>query len=344
MSELGFTHLKSDAGIFVYKKGNDVVIIVIYVDDALFYGKNKVLIVYLHTQFMKKWECRDLGDAQEFLRMHIHREGGAILLDQCPYLETVVDCCGMTNAKPVPTPLSTGYQALPNTEAVDPILRQRFQTVIGSLLYLMLGTCPDISFAVTTLAQQSANPSKDHLAKALYICRYLLGTKSYALKYDGSSMKGLVACTDSDWASNPSDRRSQTGFFLKLANGIFSWTSHAQKTVALSSTEAEYMALSDCNRQVVWVLTLLEEIGYKFRPIPICGDNQGALFMASNPITEKRSKHIDIRYHYVREVIAAKKVEVFYIDGNDNPADMFMKNLGHVKFLKFRSLLGLEFY
>ncbi|KIJ16127.1 hypothetical protein PAXINDRAFT_48622, partial [Paxillus involutus ATCC 200175] len=121
----------------------------------------------------------------------------------------------------------------------------------------------------------------------------------------------------------------------------FSWASHTQTTVALSSTEAEYMALSDCSRQVVWIRSLLSELGYNLKPIPICGDNQGSIFMATNPITEKRSKHIDICYHYVRKVISQKKVEIYFIDGAANPADMFTKNLGHVKFEQFRAQLGL---
>jgi hypothetical protein len=167
----------------------------------------------------------------------------------------------------------------------------------------MLGTRPDISFAVTKLAQYSANPSKDHLDKALYICRYLVGTQNYRLTYDGASEQGLNATTDSDWASDATNQRSQSGYFVKLAGGLISWTSRAQKTITLSSTEAEYMALSDCSRQVVWMHTLMGELGYSLQPIPICRDNQGSIFIASNPITEKRSKHIDIRYHYVREVI-----------------------------------------
>ena len=104
------------------------------------------------------------------------------------------------------------------------------------------------------------------------------------------------------------------------------------------------MALSDCGRQVVWITQILTELGYSLKPIPICGDNQGSIFISSNPVTERQSKHIDIRYFYIREIIERKIVEVFYIDGNDNPADMFTKNLGHVKFYKFRAELGLEFY
>ena len=104
------------------------------------------------------------------------------------------------------------------------------------------------------------------------------------------------------------------------------------------------MALSDCSHQVVWMHTLLGELSYNLKPIPICGDNQGLIFISSNPVTEKRSKHIDIRYHYIREVIARKLAEVYFIDGDNNPADLLTKNLGIVKFQKFRALLGLEFF
>ncbi len=344
MELLGFKRLSSDAGIFLYrKKDGSFVIVIVYVDDALFCGPDKSLVAELKAKFMEKWECRDLGEVKDFLRMRILRKGSQIRIDQCAYLEKVLLRCGMQNAKSAPTPLPTGYQPVANTAPVDPALRSRFQTIIGSLLYIMLGTRPDIAYAVTKLSQFAANPSEDHLSKALYICRYLVGTKSYSLVYDRASGLGLTACTDSDWASDPATRRSQTGYFLKLANGIFSWTSRAQKTIVLSSTEAEYMALSDCSRQVVWICNLLGEIGYRLNPIPICGDNQGSIFILSNPVTESRSKHIDIRYHYIREVVDNKQVEIFYVDSDNNPADMFTKNLGRVKFLKFRAMLGLEF-
>ena len=150
----------------------------------------------------------------------------------------------MTNAKATTTPLPTGYIPSKNESGIStPELRSKYQTVIGSLLYLMLGTRPDISFAVTKLAQFSANPLQEHLDKALYICRYLVGTQDYRLTYNGTSKEGLIAVTDSDWASDNTTRRSQSGYFISLAGGLVTWTSRAQKTIALSSTEAEYMAL-----------------------------------------------------------------------------------------------------
>ena len=117
-----------------------------------------------------------------------------------------------------------------------------------------------------------------------------------------------------------------------------------QKSIALSSTEAEYMSLSDTCRQLVWIHSLFEELGITLNPIPLCGDNQGSIFLASNLVQEKWIKHIDLCYHYIREVIHEKKIELFFLEGAENPADLFTKNLGHIKFQKFREQLGLEFY
>ena len=192
---------------------------------------------------MQTWECRDNGDLKEFLRMCIIRNSHSITIDQSDYLRKVLQRFNMTNAKAAVTPLPMGYIPIPNDQPVDDQLRQRYQQVIGSLLYLMLGTRPDIAYAVTKLSQYAANPSKDHLVKALYICRYLVGTADYKLVYKrkDSNAEGLFAEADSDWASDTTTCRSTTGYLLHLAGGVFSWNSIVQKTVALSSTEEEYM-------------------------------------------------------------------------------------------------------
>jgi len=134
---------------------------------------------------------------------------------------------------------------------------------------------------------------------------------------------------DSDWGSDATSHLSQTDFYLKLADGLISWTSHVQKIIVYSSTEAEYMTLSDCAHQVTWIQSLLGELGYKLKAIPICGDNQGSIFMASNPVTEPHSKHINICYHGICESVAKGNVELFFIDGAENPADLLTKNLPH---------------
>jgi hypothetical protein len=342
MARIGCTRLVSDSGIFV-NKGKTIVIIV-YVDDVLFLGANKKDISSLKERFMQIWECRDLGDMQEFLHMHIVKSKGRILINQVDYLHKVLQCFKLINAKTVPTLLPEGYQPLPNKDPPNLELCSQFQQVIGSLLYIMIGTRPDIAYTVTKLLQFAVNPNKDHLNRAMYICRYLLGTSDYALVYNGKSDGGLLAYADSDWASDPITRKSTTGYLVKLANGVFCWNSRVQKSIALSSTEAEYMSLADTSRQLVWIRSLFEEISIILAPIPLCSDNQGSIFLASNPVQEKRIKHIDICYHYIREVICAKKIELFFIEGSENPADLFTKNLGRIKFQKFRERLGLEFY
>ena len=287
MEELGFTSLASDTGVFYYRGEGSFIVMIIYVDDTIFCRPSKSLVLKLKEAFMKRWETQDLGEVMEFLRMCITRNSHSIHLDQSAYLKTVLQCCRMQNTKAAATPLPAGYVPKPLEEQTCPERQSRFQTVIGSLLYLMLGTQPDIAFAVTKLAQYAVDTSEDHLSKVLYICCYLIGTQHYCLTYDGASGQGISACTDSDWASDPLDRQSQSGYFIKMAKGLISWTSRAQKTVVLSSTEAEYMALSNCSHQVVWMHTLLGELSYHLSTIPICRDNQGSIFITSNLVTEK---------------------------------------------------------
>jgi hypothetical protein len=156
--------------------------------------------------------------------------------------------------------------------------------------------------------------------------------------------EGIIAFANADWASDSHTHHSTTGFMTKIAGGIVFWNTRTQKTVVMSSTEAEYMSLSDGCRQLVWMDSLLKELHLDLTPIPFCGDNQGSIFMAQNPVTEKCSKHIDVHFHYICEVVASRKVELFFVNGEENTADMFTKNLGHIKFKHHRSQLGLEFY
>ena len=157
------------------------------------------------------------------------------------------------------------------------------------------GSRPDIGFTVVKLAQQMANPSNDYYQVGLHLCRYLLITHRYQLVYNGLSNELLVVYSDSDWGQDHEHCKSTTGYFTMLAQEITSWLSHKQKSVALFSTEAEYMALSDCSHQLVWTSNLLCEIGFDI-PIPyLYGDNLGSLFWSTNPVQEKRSKHIDIQ-------------------------------------------------
>ena len=246
MKDLGFTCLKLDAGIFVCRKGTRLIVAVVYVDDAMFFGRNEKLVKKKKALFMAKWECQDLRDVKEFLQMRIVCTRSGITIDQSAYLDTVLERFQLTNAKSAPTPLPAGWDPKANTGQATAAEITCYQSIIGSLLYLMIGTHPDIAFAVTHLSQFSTNPTEDHDQAAVHICCYLVGPRDYKLVYSREADKGLVAFTDSDWAADKIQHRSVTGDF-KLANSIISWRSHAQKAVALSSTEAKYMAISDCS-------------------------------------------------------------------------------------------------
>ena len=207
----------------------------------------------------------------------------------------------------------------------------------------MISTQPDIAFAVTHLSQFSTNPTEDYYKAVQHICHYLVGTCDYKSVYTREEDKGLVTYTDSDWTADKIWQHSITDYFFKLANGIISWRSHAQKMVGLSSMEAKYMAISDCSWQAICIKTLIKELGIKIRPILIYGDNQGSTFIASNAVQESCTKHINIRYRYICELVVAKEVELQFMPGEMNPADMFTKNLQKIKFTQFQNQLGLEF-
>jgi hypothetical protein len=306
-------------------------------------GTDKRLVDEKKNACMKHWECRDTGNVTEFLGMHVKRNAATLELDQQLYLKKVLERFKVINAKTAPTPLPSGCSLETYTGPIDKDRRHIFQQIVGSVLYLMLGTRPDIAYAVIRLSQFSANPSQDHLNYATYLLRYLVETQDTKLVYDAKKGEGLQAFTDSDWAADKNSRRSTTGYFATLATGSVCWQSRLQKTVALSSTEAEYMALSDTCRQIVWIQSLFTELGFPLRRTPICADNQGSIFIGSNPVQERRTKHIDIRYHYVRECVEEGKVSVFFIEGTVNPADMLTKPLAREKFEGFREQLGLVF-
>ena len=214
--------------------------------------------------------------------MCIRWKNGKIYLNQTAYLQKVIECFNLQNAKPAPTPLPKGYQPSPAKKNASATLHSKYQQVIGSLLYIMLGTQPDIAFAVTKLLQFASNPTKKHLGKVLYICCYLLEMPNYALVYDRPGNGRLLAYANSDQASDPITRKSTLGYVVKLADAVFSWNIHVQKTVVLSFTKAEYMSLSDTSCQLVQVRNLFSELSIQLAPILLYGDNQGMIFITSN--------------------------------------------------------------
>jgi hypothetical protein len=289
----------------------------------------------------------DLGEIESYLGIcitcdHSHKR---LEIDQSGYLSDVLEHFGMADASPHNTPLPTGadehLKKFDGQATASDI--KHYQSLIGSLLYLQIGMRPDISFAVSRLAQYAANPSSQHLRLAQYVLSYLVGTVDTCLVYDGASGDGLHGYSDSSLGDQADDRHSTSGYVFLLANGAISWSLRKQKTVAQNTTEAEYMAMTDVANQTAWYESFLTELGYEVDdPIPLHGDNKGAIDLALNPVTGRRSKHIAIRHHVIREYIEKGTISLICTPTAEMVADGFTKSLPRALLLQHNNDMGLS--
>jgi len=218
-----------------------------------------------------------------------------------------------------------------------------YREIVGSLMYLMISTPPDISYAVGQLAMFLNCHGREHHAAALHLLKYIKGTRDLGITYSPDSSLEVFGYSDADWASNIDTRRSTTGYVFYAAGGPVSWKSKVQPTVALSSTEAEYMALTSCAQEAMSLKQLQKEfLVTSLLPTLIYEDNQGAIAMSINPVMYKTSKHISIRQHFIREKVQDEDVRLEYCRTEDMFADALTKPLSKVIFLRLRSkLLGM---
>jgi len=229
----------------------------------------------------------------------------------------------------------------PSTEAErEEMSRMPYASAVGSLMYAMVCTRPDIAQAVGVVSRYMANPSKEHWSTVKRILRYIKGTSHAALCFGGSdfTVRGYV---DSDFAGDLDKRKSTTGYVFTLAGGAVSWISKLQTVVALSTTEAEYMAATQACKEAIWMQRLLEELRHKQRVISLYCDSQSALHIARNPAFHSRTKHIDVQYHFVREVVESGQVDMQKIHTENNLAEVLTKPVATDKFLWCRSSFGL---
>ena len=248
------------------------------------------------------------------------------------------------NAKPLRTPLPEGIhlEKVPDNYTAKDKFRTNYQAIIGSLIYLMISSRPDIAWSVTRLSQYMQNPTQLHVDMCKHIFHYLRGTLDAQITYDGGKNSGLIEYSDADWGKNRDNQRSMTGYVFLMADGAVTWASRMQKTVARSSTEAEYMALSEAYSEITWLSALQREIGYGSKgPVPLVADNQGGIFLAVNPTHDRRLKHVDIRYHFIREYVEEGRVNIIYVSTDKMIADTLTKPLGTTKFEGFQSQLGI---
>ena len=265
-------------------------------------------------------------------------------IDQTGYIHSKLKQFRMEDANFHPTPLPAGADVHLVKYSGEATAQERrfYQSLIGSLLYVQLGTRPDISFAVGRLAQYTANPSKDHTRLAKYVLAYLKGTADYKLCYDGMSKSWLRSYSDSSLADQPDDFHSTSGYLFLLSSGAISWSSRKQKTIAQSTTHAEYMAMTDTSNQAQWYREFLLELGYDVEdPIPLHGNNKGAIDLALNPVTGWHSKHIGIKFHAIREYVETSVIDLVRTRTEDMLADGFTKSLPKENLRLLNERMGL---
>ncbi|GJZ29607.1 hypothetical protein Tco_0574254 [Tanacetum coccineum] len=202
-----------------------------------------------------------------------------------------------------------------------------YANAVGSLMYLMVCTRPDIAYAVSVVSRYLANPGKNHWEAVKWILKYLRGTANVGLVYgtDRGNHVDVTGFVDSDYAKDPDKGRSITGYAFLVQGCVVSWKATLQHVVALSTTEAEYMALTEAVKEAIWLRGLLEELGVKLNTVAVNCDNQGAIHLSRNHVFHERTKHINVRYHFIREVLEAKTVKVLKVGTEHNAADALTK-------------------
>jgi transposase InsO family protein len=354
LGKLGFKRITADYCIYVYRKGKEICFLAVYVDDMGMLASNLHFMEKLKKLIGEVFKIKDLGPIKQLLGVAIDydQETGHLELSQSRYIQQSLERYGCDDGRTHPTPLSSGVKLTkadsPTTpSAIAEMKDYPYQSLIGTLMYAMLGTRPDIAFAVGALSKYSSNPGKVHWNEAVHVLRYLGGTKDLALVFNGSKGADLssliLGYSDSDWAGDMDTRRSTGGYVFFACGAAISWSSKLQLSPALSSTEAEYMACTRAAQEAIWLRQFLDQLGYRQKnPTQLLGDNQGAIALAKNPGNHPRTKHIQLRYHFIRFAITDGQILLDYVPTGDMAADGLTKGLTGEKHKRFLSLLGLK--
>ena len=320
-------------------------IISLFVDDLLLACNSVQMLKKEKEELQKRFCMKDLGEVHYLLGIQIERDRAnkKMLLHQEKYLHDMLYKYGMQDCKPVSTPQVTGSTLVVNDgNSID---KQKYQAIIGSLTYAVTTTRPDIAQALGSVNQFSSNPSEEHWQSLKRILRYIKGTLDFGIEFDGSMESDiqLIGFVDADWGGNLNGRKSQSGYLFSICGSLVSWASKKQTTVALSSTEAGYVAASLATQEAIWLRSLLADLNFiQDEPTVIFEDNQGAIAMSRNPKYHGRTKHIDIKHHFVRDKCESGDIVLTYCSTNDMIADMLTKALPRTLFERFRTLLNMK--
>lgn len=283
LHQFGFNPSKADTSLFIYRVGTDIMFLLCYVDDLVVMGSTSSLVHRFIRAIQSEFPVRDLGDLHFFLGIEANRLPNGLLLTQSRYISDLLKRTGMEDAKACSSPMVVA-PTLSKTMGTSLSDGQPYRQVVGALQYLSM-TRPDIAFSVNKLCQFMHAPTDEHWKAVKRLLRYLKGTMSYGLFFDKACSLQLQCFTDSDWGGCPDDRRSTSGFGIFLGNCLVSWMAKKQPTIARSSSESEYKSIANATAEVLWIKSLLAEIGYPCSSkILLWCDNIGAVYLTANPI------------------------------------------------------------
>lgn len=341
MVEGGFTQNQADHCVYSKESNNEKVIILIWVDDLIIAATNERILSEVKEMLAKKFKMKDLGKLKHFLGIDFDQSDGCIKMTQEKYTNMILERFNTQNCRPRETPCDLKLQY--TEDALKMTDTKMYREAVGSLIYLATCSRPDLSFVVSRLSQYFAEPTEEQWSTVKHVLQYLKGTAEKGLCFRRSSDKlGIQAYSDADWASNVNNRRSTTGYCVTLSKNSFpvSWKTRKQPTVALSTCEAEYMALASTIQECLYLRQLLEGIdSYQYTKTIVHEDNQGTIAFAKNPVKRQRRKHVDVKYHFIRSTVDEGKVVVMYCPTEDMIADIMTKPATKFKLQKFASCI-----
>ncbi|KAJ4793822.1 Pol [Rhynchospora pubera] len=335
----GFSRGKMDTTLFTKKRDDHLLLVQIYVDDIIFGSTNATLAQEFSSLMSSEFEMSMMGELTFFLGLQIKQLKDGIFVNQVKYAKELVKKFGVEDSKSLDTPMGKSAN-IDADEKGKPMDITLYRGMIGSLLYLTASR-PDIMYAVCLCARYQANPKESHHKAVKRILRYVKGTQNLGLWYGRQTELDLLGYTDADFAGDRMDRKSTSGTCQFLGGSLVSWSSRKQTSVALSTAEAEYVAAGSCCTQLLWMMQTLRDFELDFQKVPILCDNTSAILISKNPVLHSRTKHIEIRHHFIRDHVEKGDVELVYIDTKEQIADIFTKPLPTQQHLELRFKLGM---
>ena len=341
LKEKEFTRSLSEPCLYIRVHHSKREIICLHVDDLLLSSSQMALTKKL---LMDQFEMTDHGPISVYLNVeyHLNLAEQTLICTQRGYIKEILHSFNMSNCKPISTPMEHDLQLIRLQSTSPEAQHLPYREAIGKLIYLASATRPDIAYAVSYLSRFASGWDHSHWTAIQRVLRYLQATANHSLVYSNVSMHGLEGYIDADWGRDSNDRKSTTGYIFRLGDATISWQSKKQSTIAISSTEAEYLSATQGTKEALHLRALLTELGYKpTGPTTLHEDNQSCISLALNPIHHARTKHLDIQLHFVRDRVNKQAIQLQYIPTEENCADILTKPLSRVKFEKLRTLIGV---